>query len=378
METGATPVLRKRARVSRDWLLHGSGLLDVVQNGKLHDLCPALQRGLIRRLRLVQLHHRLHHVGAGRVGNHLVQSLRAAAGKRGGGGQLVLAHAVVRDLIRNVVFVLAQIHAVRAGDGGLVAGLQIVAQRNQVVQKIRARRLVGDEAAHAARAGVRAGDVHGGGLPAADLGLVHAAVAVVGHGGHVAAGVRGGGERRGTGSRAAEKVLPGGGIFRVRGGDDLLDQRVDLVGVIAQVRGRSRGRGGGRGDFAGADGNRLQRLARPVNRVLPPPQGGGVGDCAGSDGNRLQRLERRVNRVRPRLQGGDVRAVLRLRGFGGGVIQRVLHGHRIVGRRLHAQAGGDLVLQSILLAGQQIILVQHRIRVGMGRNPHKSDYWIGG
>src|ERR1039458_9455624 len=348
METGATPVLRKRARVSRDWLLHGSGLLDVVQNGKLHDLCPALQRGLIRRLRLVQLHHRLHHVGAGRVGNHLVQSVRAAAGKRGGGGQLVLAHAVVRDLIRNVVFVLAQIHAVRAGDGGLVAGLQIVAQRNQVVQKIRARRLVGDEAAHAARAGVRAGDVHGGGLPAADLGLVHAAVAVVGHGGHVAAGVRGGGERRGTGSRAAEKVLPGGGIFRVRGGDDLLDQRVDLVGVIAQVRGRSRGRGGGRGDFAGADGNRLQRL------------------------------ERRVNRVRPRLQGGDVRAVLRLRGFGGGVIQRVLHGHRIVGRRLHAQAGGDLVLQSILLAGQQIILVQHRIRVGMGRNPHKSDYWIGG
>ena len=136
---------------------------------------------------------------------------------------------------------------------------EILLQRNQMAEKVRAGPAVGKDAAGARAGVVLAGALRRDGRDRGRFRLWPPSVAVVSDGGDVAAGVGGGGEGRLAGVGAAKNVIAVGilGVAHLQG---FLDQIADLGGVGGKLGGGSDAAGGLGGDFAGLLDDGLQAV----------------------------------------------------------------------------------------------------------------------
>src|SRR5688572_8483628 len=119
----------------------------IIQQRAAQNLAGALQRRLVGGLGLIKAHQRLGEISVHFAGNERFEGVGPLAGDRIGGFEPRLDRAVCAEVIEEIVLVSAEVRAVRAFDGRDIARKKIVLEGDEVVEKVRAGAVVGDQAA---------------------------------------------------------------------------------------------------------------------------------------------------------------------------------------------------------------------------------------
>ena len=110
-------------------------------------------------LGLGQVGDGLGHIDAGDFGQGLLVRTLDIAGGGSGGIQSGLGHAVIADLVDDIVFVVSQGGRIGLGNGAGVSAGEILLERDQVIEKIRAVPAIDQESTRPGAGGIGSGGV---------------------------------------------------------------------------------------------------------------------------------------------------------------------------------------------------------------------------